>query len=106
MNDTASLLNGLAAAAGADGLITDPARTAPMLRDHRALYRGHALAVPKADVTAGVAMTYTTTGATADHTHNVTISASAFAMLASNTTVMTVSTTTNNHTHNVTVSCA
>ena len=45
MNDAASLINGLSAAAGADALITDPARTAPMLRDHRALYRGHALAV-------------------------------------------------------------
>jgi FAD/FMN-containing dehydrogenase len=28
-----------------DGLITDAERIAPMLRDHRALYRGHALAV-------------------------------------------------------------
>src|SRR6476620_1963218 len=45
MNDVATLINGLTAAAGADALITDPARTAPMLRDHRALYRGHALAV-------------------------------------------------------------
>jgi FAD/FMN-containing dehydrogenase len=44
MND-ATLLSGLADAAGAGALITDPARTAPMLRDHRALYRGHALAV-------------------------------------------------------------
>jgi hypothetical protein len=66
---------------------------------------GHALAVPKADVMAGVAMMYTMTG-TADHTHNVTISAAAFTMLTSNTTVMTVSTTTNNHTHSVTISCA
>ena len=44
MND-ASFLSGLAQAVGADALITDPARTAPMLRDHRELYRGHALAV-------------------------------------------------------------
>ncbi len=44
MND-ALLISGLADAAGADALITDPARTAPMLRDHRAQYRGHALAV-------------------------------------------------------------
>ncbi len=44
MNDS-SFLSGLTEAAGADALITDPARTAPMLRDHRALYRGHALAV-------------------------------------------------------------
>src|SRR3954463_2654120 len=54
MNDTASLVNGLAAAAGVDALITDPARTAPMLRDHRALYRGHALAVVAPTDTAAV----------------------------------------------------
>ncbi|HTU66869.1 MAG TPA: FAD-binding oxidoreductase [Steroidobacteraceae bacterium] len=45
MNDPAHLVHGLAAVAGDDALITDPVRTAPMLRDHRALYRGHALAV-------------------------------------------------------------
>src|SRR3982750_1831926 len=45
MNDANDLLNGLVAAVGADALISDPARIAPMLRDHRALYRGHALAV-------------------------------------------------------------
>jgi FAD/FMN-containing dehydrogenase len=51
MND--ALLSSLATAAGPDALITDPARTAPMLRDHRALYRGHALAVlAPADVAA------------------------------------------------------
>ena len=53
MND-ASFLSGLAQAAGADALITDPARTAPMLRDHRALYRGHALAVVAPPDTAAV----------------------------------------------------
>jgi FAD/FMN-containing dehydrogenase len=54
MNDPANLVNGLAAAAGADALITDPARTAPMLRDQRALYRGHALAVVAPADTAAV----------------------------------------------------
>lgn len=44
MND-AALTAELTAVAGADALITDPVRIAPMLRDHRALYRGHALAV-------------------------------------------------------------
>jgi FAD/FMN-containing dehydrogenase len=44
MND-AALISGLAAAAGADAIIDDPVRLAPMLRDHRGLYRGHALAV-------------------------------------------------------------
>ena len=38
-----------------DALLTDPARTAPMLRDHRALYRGHALAVVAPADTAAVA---------------------------------------------------
>jgi FAD/FMN-containing dehydrogenase len=49
------LVAGLAQAAGADALISDPARTAPMLRDHRALYRGHALAVVAPADTAAVA---------------------------------------------------
>jgi FAD/FMN-containing dehydrogenase len=51
----ADLVAGLSQAAGADALITDPARTAPMLRDHRALYRGHALAVVAPADTAAVA---------------------------------------------------
>ena len=54
MNDASHILNGLAAVAGSDALITDPARTAPMLRDHRALYRGHALAVVAPADTAAV----------------------------------------------------
>jgi len=49
------LAAGLAQVAGADALISDPARTAPMLRDHRALYRGHALAVLAPPDTATVA---------------------------------------------------
>src|SRR4029078_4266379 len=36
-------------------MLTDPVRTAPMLRDHRALYRGHALAVVAPADTAAVA---------------------------------------------------
>jgi FAD/FMN-containing dehydrogenase len=49
----AALVSGLVEAAGRDALISDPARTAPLLRDHRALYRGHALAVlAPADVAA------------------------------------------------------
>lgn len=54
MIDHASLVHGLAAAAGDDAMVTDPARTAPMLRDHRALYRGHALAVVAPADVAGV----------------------------------------------------
>ena len=45
MLDSNSLTHQLRVLLDADGLITDAGRTAPMLRDHRALYRGHALAV-------------------------------------------------------------
>jgi FAD/FMN-containing dehydrogenase len=55
MRDPNHLLAGIAAAAGADALITDAARSAPMLRDHRALYRGEALAVVAPPDTAAVA---------------------------------------------------
>jgi FAD/FMN-containing dehydrogenase len=51
----ADLVAGLTQAAGAEALISDPARTTPMLRDHRALYRGHALAVVAPADTAAVA---------------------------------------------------
>jgi FAD/FMN-containing dehydrogenase len=53
VNDISNRITALADVAGPDAMITDPARTAPMLRDHRALYRGHALAVvAPADVAA------------------------------------------------------
>ena len=45
MNDLASIPSQLAGLVDAAAILTDPARIAPMLRDHRALYRGHALAV-------------------------------------------------------------
>jgi FAD/FMN-containing dehydrogenase len=54
VNDAASLTRQLAGLLDEAGLITDPARTAPMLRDHRALYRGHALAVVAPADTAAV----------------------------------------------------
>jgi FAD/FMN-containing dehydrogenase len=53
MNEDA-LLSQLAAAAGKDACITDPARAAAMLVDHRALYRGSALAVLQPADTAAV----------------------------------------------------
>jgi len=45
VNDSASITHKLAELLDAGGMLTDPAQTAPMLRDHRSLYRGHALAV-------------------------------------------------------------
>jgi len=65
---------------------------------------GHTLTVSKTDISDAAAKTYNITG-TADHAHMVTISASAFGMLATNQSVMTVSTTGANHTHNITVAC-
>ena len=55
MNDSVAHCHRLAALLDEGGFITDPARTAPMLRDHRALYRGHALAVVAPADTAAVA---------------------------------------------------
>ena len=45
MNDLAHSLHRLRTLVDDAGMLTDPERIAPMLRDHRALYRGHALAV-------------------------------------------------------------
>ena len=65
---------------------------------------GHSMSVTAAEVSAGVAKTYDIRGS-ADHTHSVTISAGAFAMLATNQSAMTISTTVDNHSHNIMVSC-
>jgi len=54
VNDAASLTRQLAGLLDEAGLISDPARSAPMLRDHRSLYRGHALAVVAPADTAAV----------------------------------------------------
>jgi len=55
VNDTIAITRQLGGLLDEAGLITDPARIAPMLRDHRALYRGHALAVLAPADTAAVA---------------------------------------------------
>lgn len=65
---------------------------------------GHTLTVQKSEIMTAAAKMYDIKG-TADHTHMVTISAGAFGMLASNQSVMTVSTTGDNHTHSITVTC-
>ncbi len=55
MNDLASAHQELRALVDDAAIISDPERTAPMLRDHRALYRGIALAVVAPADTAAVA---------------------------------------------------
>jgi FAD/FMN-containing dehydrogenase len=52
--DAISLTHQLRALLDDAGLISDPERTTPMLRDHRAQYRGHALAVVAPADTAAV----------------------------------------------------
>lgn len=65
----------------------------------------HSLSVPKEDVAAGVAKTYTLSEA-ASHIHQVTISESQFTSLKNNNSISAVSTSDNGHTHSVNVSCA
>jgi FAD/FMN-containing dehydrogenase len=52
--DHASISSRLSALLDEGAVLTDPERIAPMLRDHRALYRGHALAVVAPADTAAV----------------------------------------------------
>jgi hypothetical protein len=71
---------------------------------------GHTLSIPISDINAGVDKTYVF-GGSADHTHNVTITAAAFASLKQNMGTQTNSTTNasaiyGNHAHTVLVSCA
>lgn len=69
-----------------------------------ALNHGHVLAVPLADVTAAVDMTYDIMG-TSLHTHSVTITGTQFATIASSGTVTLTSGTGGMHTHSITVVC-
>ncbi|MBX7152963.1 hypothetical protein K1X84_15150 [bacterium] len=64
---------------------------------------GHTLTVPKVDVAEGGQKTYDITGSSG-HSHIVTLTATHFASLASNQSVV-VATTGGPHTHQITVSC-
>jgi len=66
---------------------------------------GHTLVVSKEDVTQGVEKTYSIEGS-ADHNHNVTLTAANFVSLKGNNSISVGSTSGGGHTHNVTVSCA
>jgi len=55
VNAVANITHQLAQLLDPGGVLTDPERIAPMQRDHRALYRGHALAVLAPADTAAVA---------------------------------------------------
>ncbi len=55
MNETADMARQLAQLLDEGGVVRDPDRIAPMLRDHRALYRGNALAIVAPSDTAAVA---------------------------------------------------
>ena len=65
---------------------------------------GHVLTVSAADIAAGVQKVYDIQG-TAGHTHSVTLTASDFALLATNVNVLETTTSTLSHTHDITVNC-
>lgn len=65
----------------------------------------HTVTIPKADVAAGVAMTYTLADNGSGHTHQITLAASDFSQLQVNQGIMVVSTF-NGHQHRVVVNCA
>jgi len=65
---------------------------------------GHTLSVSAADVTNAIERTYDIQGSSA-HNHQVTVTATHFATLASNSSVVVTSTSAG-HTHAVTISCA
>lgn len=66
---------------------------------------GHALTVSVVDINAGVDKTYNIEGS-ADHSHQVTVTAANFNTLKANMQIGVNSTTVGGHSHSVTVSCA
>lgn len=66
---------------------------------------GHAIAVPAADIVAGVDKTYNIKGGS-QHPHTVLVSAAMFTMLKAGMSIMVTSSQDAGHTHAVTVTCA
>ena len=66
---------------------------------------GHSLLIPKADLAAGVAKTYSIQG-TASHAHQVSISAAQLATLKAGQSISVTSSLVFAHVHTVTVRCA
>jgi hypothetical protein len=66
---------------------------------------GHSIAVPPADIVAGVDKTYNIKGGSA-HPHTVVVSAAMFTMLKAGMAIMVTSSSDAGHTHAVTVTCA
>jgi len=72
---------------------------------HVSSNHGHSINVTKADISAGIEKQYDIQGSSI-HSHLVTVSASDFALLASNQQIQITSTSGDSHVHSVTVSCA
>lgn len=66
---------------------------------------GHALAVSKDDINAGVEKTYSIQGSSG-HDHTVTLTAANFTSLKNNSSISVSSSSDADHSHAVTVSCA
>ncbi len=73
--------------------------------DSITLNHGHSLSVPKGDVDAGVARTYSIQG-TSTHPHDVTLTEADFAKLRAGQTVRVTSSVVFGHAHDVEVVCA
>lgn len=66
---------------------------------------GHALAVSKSDIDAGVEKSYSIQGSSG-HNHTIVVSAANFTTLKSSKTLKIESSSDNSHRHDVTVTCA
>lgn len=94
------------AACGDDGGSTtvDAARECTTPTNQIGSNHGHTLTVTFAEVDAGMAKTYDITGS-ADHSHNLSISAAQMAQIKSGQTLNITSTSGSAHTHTVTIQC-
>jgi hypothetical protein len=90
-------------AGGTGGTTANKACTTSIANNHPPPGQ-HIVAVPFADVTAGVDKMYDIKGM-ADHSHTITLTAANFATLKAGTQVIVTSTTTLAHMHDVTVVC-
>jgi hypothetical protein len=86
-------------------MMGNDASSGPSCSSQISANHGHVLTVPSAHLTGGMDHTYNIQGS-ADHTHDVTLTAADFTMLAAGNTVSVTSTSSAGHTHTCMVHCA
>ncbi|MEJ7602660.1 MAG: hypothetical protein WKG01_32520 [Kofleriaceae bacterium] len=87
-----------------DGSTTDGQSACGSTTTSISANHGHAVAIPVADIEAGVTKTYDITGSS-DHDHSITVTAAMFTTLKGGTMIR-VTSFGGNHPHDVTVTCA